>query len=358
MLNFYNSALDRANINTLIRQANLKTRGKPNHKGWLSILCPFHNDENFGSCSINIETGAISCFVCGSHHINQLIDTNKNFHFLSNTEVKKEVKKQPVLYSNSDYNFIKKQVDPEDFLYTKEREFTNEFCDYFKVCRCFSFPYSDYFTTLVKDKSKNITAIEFRKLKEHEYLQKFFDDYTSTRKELKSKFKDYKIENKIEFKNYKVIKDGKQIDNDELLYLLQPKVKYETNSRIKETLWNINNLDYSKPLFLVEGIGSLPKIWTHISKNCTCTFGSKITEDQLIYLRKFLTIIVIPDKDEAGFLMTNALYLDKNIKELFVIDIDLEDTDSDYIYAIKNTNKMRANIYLSKSIMRYVKSEN
>jgi DNA primase len=31
----------------------------------INILCPFHNDHNFGSAKINEETGLFNCFSCG-----------------------------------------------------------------------------------------------------------------------------------------------------------------------------------------------------------------------------------------------------------------------------------------------------
>jgi len=343
-------------IKSLIQKAGLKTRGEPNYKGWLSILCPFHDDKNFGSCSINIETGIISCWVCGSHHISQLV--KDNFENTSITYVppaiKEEHSKKSERYDHK-YLFINKKVNPNDYFYLKQRGFSPEFCDEFNIVHCFTFPYLDYFTMLVKDSVKGIVTIEFRKLKEYEYLQKFFDNYDNSFPELKGQFKKYIIDNKIEFKNYVIYKNGQIVSDDTLLYLLDKKVKYEKYSAIKETIWNIDNLDYNKILYLVEGIGSLPKIYNYISKNCTCTFGSKITEAQLEYLRKFKHIIIIPDNDEAGFNMVNALHLDKDIKKLSVLSIDSEDTDEDYIFKIKNTNILKVRDYIAKSIMKYTK---
>lgn len=35
--------------------------------GWInSGLCPFHNDKNVGSFSVNLDSGAFHCFSCGT----------------------------------------------------------------------------------------------------------------------------------------------------------------------------------------------------------------------------------------------------------------------------------------------------
>ena len=31
----------------------------------INILCPFHNDNNYGNARINSETGLFNCFSCG-----------------------------------------------------------------------------------------------------------------------------------------------------------------------------------------------------------------------------------------------------------------------------------------------------
>lgn len=343
----------------LLNQCSIKTNGKVNHKGFMQILCPFHNDKHYGSCDIHINTGTISCFVCGKHHISTLlnkhnINININFEF-KKFEKEEEVKKtisDRFNISKNDYNFVYKKINPKDYYYTRQRGFTQEFIDTFQIVRCFSFPYEDYFAVLIKDTAKNIIAIEFRRLMEFEYLQKLFNTPYKNFEDLKGAFKKYIEQNNIYYNTFgEICRRNEIIYDKNLEYLLQSKVLYEKNSALKETLLNIDNLNYKEDLYLVEGIGSLSKIWTHISKNCTCTFGSQISQAQIDYLKQFKKIIIIPDRDKAGYDMTNTIY--KQCGNLYVIDIPFEDTDDEYAPAIQNTNHITVNEYVEKYSNKY-----
>jgi len=304
------------NIYDALNRLNIKYKGKPNHKSWLSILCPTHNDKHYGSCSININTGIINCWVCGSNHINNLLDSKTNLNFTYTEERKsEEVKKvNPKLSEQMKYNFVNMKINPDDYYYTRTRGFTQEFIDYFNIVRCFSFPYKDYMAISIIDTSKDIRECEFRKLMVHEYKQLL---------------PTYETE----------------------IYLNDKKVKYEINSRLKQTIFNIDNLNRNDILYLCEGVGSIPKIWHNISKNVSCTFGSQIIDPQLIYLKQFKQIIIIPDPDEAGFNCVNKLR--ESIPNLQVIDIESEDTDEQYIFDIQNTNILTASEYIGKNLIKY-----
>ncbi len=307
------------NIQELLIQSSIKIKGTPNSKGWLSILCPFHNDHNFGSCSININNGIISCFVCGSHHINDLLAENKAIDFSYKEEVQQQEIKKPIskkLTPDFKFNFISMPLNPEQFYYTKQRGFTKEFCEQFNIVRCFSFPYKDYFAVPIYDTKKKIYECEFRKLLQYEYENTL---------------------NKTE---------------DIINYIADKKVKYESNAQLKKTLWNIDNLNRNLPLYVCEGIGSIPKIWLYISKNCTCTFGAQITKEQIEYLKQFKKVYYIPDFDRAGYEAVNKLRTQLN--NLLIINTSFEDTDEQFIYELQNTNNiLTANEYISKYMIHY-----
>lgn len=306
-------------IYSALNSLNIKYKGKPNHKGWLSILCPFHSDHNFGSCSINIDNGIVSCWVCGSHHLNDLLGESKSIQFTYTEEVKpkEEIKKvTPKLSEKKEFNFIHLKLNPDDYHYTRQRGFTQEFVDHFNIVRCFSFPYRDYFAVPIIDSKKNIQTVEFRKLMQYEYEQKeikYEDDYN---------------------------------------YINDKKVKYETGSKLKETLFNIDNLNFNTVLYLCEGIGSLGKLWLY-NKNSTCTFGAQISDYQIEYLQEFPVVRIIPDCDQAGFEAVDKLR--KQLENLQVIDIgEIEDTDEEFINEIKNTNNLLTpEKYISKYMIRY-----
>ncbi len=79
----------------------------------------------------------------------------------------------------------------------------------------------------------------------------------------------------------------------------QIKVLYPKNS-IKP-LWNIQNLDYDKPLYITEGLIDLFLLeQDDFFNNLTVQFGSAISPYQKKMIEKFKTIITIFNNDEAG----------------------------------------------------------
>ncbi len=66
------------------------------------------------------------------------------------------------------------------------------------------------------------------------------------------------------------------------------------------TLFNLDDLDRTEPLVIVEGILDIPKIWKFFTKNITTTFGIHLTRRQKQLLGDFSNIILFPDDDEAG----------------------------------------------------------
>jgi len=98
----------------------------------------------------------------------------------------------------------------------------------------------------------------------------------------------------------------------------------------KDFIFNQENLDFSKELYVKEGISGIAKIWNHISKNVTATLSSNVTTEQFKILSKFKRIILVPDLDEAGKKM--ILNFIKNIEEeklYFVISVD--DSEEDFL---------------------------
>lgn len=81
----------------------------------------------------------------------------------------------------------------------------------------------------------------------------------------------------------------------------EKKVLYPKGATVN-TLFNFDNLDHNKPLIVVEGLMDLHKIWSHITRNVTCTFGNVLTFRQIGLLQNF-DCIFMPDNDEAGYNM-------------------------------------------------------
>ena len=86
----------------------------------------------------------------------------------------------------------------------------------------------------------------------------------------------------------------------------QPRKVLYPKGGTSNTLYNIDNLDYSKPLFIVEGIMDTVGIWKHETKNVTATFGVNLTSRQKNLLSKFETVYLFIDDDKAGDMMVNS----------------------------------------------------
>ena len=79
----------------------------------------------------------------------------------------------------------------------------------------------------------------------------------------------------------------------------KPKVLYPKGGSVSH-LFNYDNLNKKEPLIVVEGIMDMPRIWQHMTKNITTTFGVNMTPKQKKQLKEFEHVIVFSDSDEAG----------------------------------------------------------
>lgn len=382
--------LSPSDIMLMLTQLGIEHNSTPNHNGWVDIICPLpgHNDTEFGNAGINVNSGMINCFKCHGHkYIGELYKETFNEYFNENScgmtdkEIQNTIQTSQIKKLNTDtvvaesfrtvddYPFTHISLTPKvkSYLYTSQRGISKKFCETFNVKHCISNPYNDFFIIPIVDKAKDIYEFEARKLKEYEILCKFFNDNTCYRdydcdyaydnyKILKEKFNKYKNENRLKYRKGKIIqkpvKEGdqeKEIFNDTLCYLMTPKVKYIFNSRCHETIWNIDNLDFTKPLYIVEGCGSLSIIYTLLSNNVTTLFGSNCSNAQLKYLKKFNKIIIIPDPDMAGtqFVVQLASF---GLKNLYVKDIGIEDTDSNYIDRLKLIEEIHVSEFLTQNL--------
>lgn len=66
------------------------------------------------------------------------------------------------------------------------------------------------------------------------------------------------------------------------------------------SLFNIDNLDRNKTLVICEGVMDTVRIWQHITKNVTCTYGSSIKTRQQEVIKEFKDVIVFSDSDAGG----------------------------------------------------------
>lgn len=132
--------------------------------------------------------------------------------------------------------------------------------------------------------------------------------------------------------------------------LQNPKVLYPEGGSVS-TLFNIDKLDTKKTLIITEGLMDLIKIYLHITKNVTSTFGIKVTDIQKNLLSKFSDIILFPDDDRGGenFIDTFDTFYSKNFRIAKVLNKDpgestleeirtaLKDSVMQHIYLINKT---------------------
>jgi len=74
------------------------------------------------------------------------------------------------------------------------------------------------------------------------------------------------------------------------------KVLYPPESYVNRYLFNYENIDPEKPVYIVEGIMGLTSIW-NIDRNVISTFGKNLSPEQKSLISKLKEIVVIPDND-------------------------------------------------------------
>jgi DNA primase len=79
------------------------------------------------------------------------------------------------------------------------------------------------------------------------------------------------------------------------------KVLYPSGSSVN-TLFDIDNLDRTKPLYIVEGIMDLAVLrQSEEFSNSTSIFGSSMTKRKALLLSEFKKLVFIPDNDTPGY---------------------------------------------------------
>ena len=102
--------------------------------------------------------------------------------------------------------------------------------------------------------------------------------------------------------------EGRRIDGEKEYKVIYPSSAGGVGGSAYRRLFNIDNLDISKPLIVCEGIMDIVKIWSYIDKNVTCTYGASLKPQHKRDLQKFKDIIVFSDSDEGGEHMIDYIY--------------------------------------------------
>jgi hypothetical protein len=344
------------NIPNVLRRLGIQYRETSTDN--IDILCPFHADKSYGSCKINALTGVGHCFACKegfnaiklTRYINKCSYT-KALEFLNiqNTYFKQSIldikdyeyePQTPKKLEHKDYSKLNlADLDPESIQYTQKRRMPYSFFRKFNIKLCIDGFYKDYLIFPIIDTVNNVYSYEARKVKEYEYLKGFLGISSDVAiQRLRKQFQLFVEQNNVKLRDNRDVYVNEQIkdDNELLKYLLLPKTFYPKGSLLgKPTIWNYCNLDKNKELYVCEGLASLPRLYSELSNNVTCTFGSIVSDKQMELFNQFKTIIIIKDNDLAGESYIEQ-FKNKCFAELYIANTKLEDTDPLFIEEIKN----------------------
>lgn len=254
-----------------LRYMGLKCKGTPGpNTKEVMVSCPLHGPDKNPSMGINLEKGIYNCFACGaSGSIESL------FYKVTGSSLKKTL-------NISD--------DPFSKFASPIPEFKNE---------------DDY---KLKPVYVNYNARDFLEIKSSkecvEYLQKRGINVSAAIKAGCKYVEETRINGTLFKKrliipvkeNSKLISfEGRDITGEQT-----PKVLYPKNCSVN-TLYEIDALDKTQPLFAVEGLMDLFVLRScRCFKNSTSIFGANLTKRQLKLMSEFPSIVYIPDSDVAG----------------------------------------------------------
>lgn len=311
----------------------------------VGVICPdpSHGDKDFGNCFVFLNSLQIHCFRCHfSKSLQRHIADEKSITIdEARTEIglqsrnlyqgarkKKDVEIKRSAYRETIESLV--DFDPLEFEYTRIRGYTRVFLDEFNIKLCYSGKYKDYFIIPIKE----LSTFEARKLKEKESLVKFLDN-------------DGELEDlRLEYKTWRKL--NLMYVHQDLYYLDRPKTLYESGVMLKKPIiYNQSNLDYDSDVEFSEGTATLPKLWTFITKNCSCSFGAIWSELQIRTLMKFKKRkIIIPDNDEASRLMVKELCT--NVPDVWVRPIKVKDKHPNFVNEILTTELITGAEYMMK----------
>jgi len=342
-------------VESVLSQLNIKIEKRLANNNILAkcFINPGHEDKD-PSCNVNLVTGIIHCFGCKSKTniikiyqerfgvtdyreaekcvfgFSSSINVNcVGVSFIDNLKKKEIVKEDEIYFPDL---FLSELKNIDSIPYIKARGWSQEFIDFFNIKHCFSDNYMDYAIIPIISEKLNIKTFEARKIFEIKYFQKMFNINSTSLERFRAKFKSSK-------KDYK---DTIQYD-----YLIKAKVLYPSGSPVTDLIFNYDNLDFGEDLILVEGLASIPKIWTSITKNVTCCFGSSFTDIQINLLRKFKKrIILVTDNDIASYIYT--IQLNFFLENVCVYDCYTEDTKDSFIEDLKKSDIVKANEFIIK----------
>jgi len=275
----------------ILRRLGVNTKGKTS--GNISIKCWSHNDKT-PSLSINIDKGLYHCFAC------QDKGTLKTKYY---KEFGSSIKKDMGI--PRELSFRRTSIDFTPIDYNKRPDFDFKLIG--KFSSLFSFEAGREwaekrgFNKTLLENHKVSYAVNAHTVQISDPLNKEEWTYVTGRALfpiyekgccISIEARDIKGE-----ENWKKSLVKNKLDPDEYNY---KKVLYPKHASVN-TLYDLDNLDINKKLYITEGLMDTLSLRTHpLFQNSTTTFGLNIQERQFYLLKKFKELCFIPNLDLPG----------------------------------------------------------
>ena len=243
--------------------------------------CPFHKDRT-PSAFINFDMGVFNCFSCGrSGSIETLFKemTGENLYKalgISNDPFSNYARAQS--YENKFYSYLSEDIGKLDTNVYFNIEETDEAWDRIEA--------REYL------KRRGITEIVSKAMNMRYSSFIYINGRQFGGRLLIPIYEDNKL----------ISVEGRRIRNTDEIKVLYPK-----GSSVN-TLYDLDNLNKEEPLYVVEGLMDLAVLRScKYFENSTSIFGASLTKRQLLLLREFSKVIMIPDLDEPGLKVLDTL---------------------------------------------------
>ena len=284
------------------------------HRGAVSIMnemgtefvayCPFHSNTNTPSFSINRYTGLWQCFNPDCNMRGGIRSLRK---LLLNEDIR------DVSAVSEDYiDKILKEVDDEEDYGDIEEQLNN--------CKVSYDTNISIFDTLL-ERGFDIATLKY-----------FEVGYSSAKKRLVIPARDqfYNLVGLI----------GRAITKEQM-----PRYLYSTGFPKRNLLFNLNNAKVYDEVIIVEGSLDAMKIYQAGYPNVVATLGAIITDNQMQLVKNYFDCItIIPDNDDAGRAMKDAIMEGARGKEAYLAECpegfkDAADLNSNQINNIIENRK-------------------
>tara|TARA_R110000824_G_scaffold102002_3_gene242102 strand:+ start:6328 stop:7233 length:906 start_codon:yes stop_codon:yes gene_type:complete len=285
------------------------------HRGAVSVMnemgtemiayCPFHSNTNTPSFSINRYTGLWQCF-------NPDCNMRGGIRMLKKLLLNED-SRDLVTASENYVDKILKEIDNEEDFGDIEEQLSN--------CKV-SYDTDTYMFDTLLDRGFDIDTLEY-----------FEVGFSSVKSRLVIPARD-------QFFNLAGL-IGRAITDEQI-----PRYLYSTGFPKRKMLFNLNNAKIYDEVIIVEGSLDAMKIHQAGYPNVVATLGAIVTDTQMQLIKNYFDcIIIIPDNDDAGRAMKDAIIERARGKEFYLAECpdgfkDAADLNSNQINTIIKNKKI------------------